>query len=400
MSVVIECPSCGQKMKLPSESALGKKVQCPGCAERFVAAANLDYPVAPVVPKANPKADSDRPARPLPKPAPSDARSRPAAKTKVEAAPGARESSSRSKPSRKRPKDDEVLDVVEIVEEEDEWAGLAPAAPKKPKSSRLGEAPAVVGRKKRASESERRAQPGEGEMSIGQHRLLMIGTGLIGGLIAMAVWAAIIHWRGIGAGYLAVLVGLFVGGGVRLGASKLDYGWAPAITASVMTFMAIIGGKAVAYRVLNASAAAREQQARTTAYVALLEHENYHIQRIAERIIDTREKLDPEFDRFEGMDYDEDLDEISDLPPEKIPKQYPPAIWKEATEKWAELSEEEKKKQRDEADDKVARAKAGQIDDEKFQTQQGKEPLFDILDIFWLLLSISAAFRLATGQNE
>jgi hypothetical protein len=407
MSVKIACPSCGQKMKLPDESALGKKVQCPGCSDRFVAAAaNPDYPVAPVVPKDKPKSEGSRSSRPAsssPEPA------RPAAKAKLtgrgtaDSASPARESgSARSKPARKSPKDEEVLDVVEIIEEEDEWSGLAPAAPKKPKSSRLAEAPAVVGKKKRKSDSERKAVPGDGEMSIGQHQLLMVGTGLAGGLIAMAVWAAIIHWRGFGAGYLAVLVGLFVGGGVRLGASKLDFGWAPAITAVVMTFMAIIGGKAVAYRVLNASEAAREQQKKTTAYVALLEHDNYHIKKIAERTVETREKLDPEFDRYEGLDDDlyEDLEDIDALPPEKIPKLYPPAIWKEATEKWTALPDDEKAKQRQDAGEKLTRAKSGDIDDVNYQTQRGHEPLFDVLDIFWLICAVSAAFRLATGMND
>lgn len=406
MSVLIACPSCGQKMKLPSEASLGKKIQCPGCAQRFIAGvADADVPVAPVISKDKPKAESPRPAR-LAASAPESSKpvGKPKADVKAKAAPSARESSSNSsKSSRKPPKDEEVLDVVEIIEEEDEWAGLAPAAPKKPKSGRLGEAPAVVGKKKKKPDSERRVQAGEGEMSIGQHRLLMVGTGLVGGLIAMAVWAAIIHWRGIGAGYLAILVGLFVGGGVRLGASKIDYGWAPAITAAAMTFMAIIGGKVVAYRVLNAAENAREQQKLTTAYVALLEHDNSHIQRIADHLIETRQKIDRNFDRWEGMEEieeDEEFDDVTTLAPEKIPKLYPPAIWKEATEKWTALPEDEKTKQRQEAGDKANRAKSGDIADETYRTDQSKAPIFDILDIFWLILSISAAFRLATGQND
>lgn len=413
MAVVIVCPTCGQKMKVPDESALGRKVQCPGCSTRFVSAATDDvYPVAPVV--AAKKASPERTAaeRQMPR---DSAREKPAASEKKKPRPGASsEASTRpAKPAKSKSpsRDEDVLEVVEVVEVEDEWAGLAPAAPRRGKPEKPNAAPAVLGKKKKAS-TEKRGEPAATEMSVNRHRLLMIGTGLAGGLFAMTLWAVIIHWRGIGAGYLAVLVGLCVGFGVRVGASRWDYGWAPAITATVMTVMAILGGKAVAHRVLNVNAVAAERARNTAAYVALLEHENYQIQRFADAIIEDRLKKGLPIHSNEGREMSEDDSDAEDsedvldladaftLTPEKLAEAYPPAIWNEAATSWKELPDDERATRKKEAEDKIAQAKEGTIADERYQTSADHEPIFDILDIFWLICAVSAAFRLATGMSD
>ncbi len=49
-------------------------------------------------------------------------------------------------------------------------------------------------------------------------------TGLVGGLIGAAIWAALIYFTGVEIGYVAILVGACAGIGVRLGASQWDFG--------------------------------------------------------------------------------------------------------------------------------------------------------------------------------
>jgi hypothetical protein len=65
MPILINCPSCGRKLRVPDE-LLGKKVRCPGCQTMF---AGTPEPAAPV-PAAATTAPADPPAPAVPPPAP------------------------------------------------------------------------------------------------------------------------------------------------------------------------------------------------------------------------------------------------------------------------------------------------------------------------------------------
>src|SRR5262245_10078265 len=64
MPIVVECPSCGQKLKVP-ENLEGKKVRCSKCQGTFTAEAPAPAPPPPQEPADQPPEDDydDRPAR-------------------------------------------------------------------------------------------------------------------------------------------------------------------------------------------------------------------------------------------------------------------------------------------------------------------------------------------------
>jgi hypothetical protein len=64
MPIVVECPSCGQKLKVP-ENLEGKKVRCSKCQGTFTAEAPAPPPPPPEEPAEQPPEDDydDRPAR-------------------------------------------------------------------------------------------------------------------------------------------------------------------------------------------------------------------------------------------------------------------------------------------------------------------------------------------------
>src|SRR5580765_2860606 len=49
MSVVINCPACQKKLRLP-ENLVGKTVKCPSCQEKFTATEKIDVADAPAPP--------------------------------------------------------------------------------------------------------------------------------------------------------------------------------------------------------------------------------------------------------------------------------------------------------------------------------------------------------------
>lgn len=413
MSVFILCPQCAQKLKLPDGTVLGKKVVCPSCHEAFVSqeastaellAATERKRVESQLPAAAAEADSARShAKKGPSPSAEPKRAAvPATKKPVEKKPPEEKRTTRlsAKETQKlkaKPAVEEEVFEVEVVED-DEWADLAPA-PLKSRKSKLPAAPAVLGKKKK-DRPERGSEREGGEMSLSQHRLLMVGTGLIGAVVATGLWAAVIHWRGLGSGWLAMLVGLCVGVGVRAGASKHDFGWAPALTASGLTFVAIIGGKFIASQILM-SRMAGEIRERQAMYVTLLEHDNYQIEQVADELIAEKRKTDPMFESYpDEEDEDEEYDPKRDLQPERLPKHYKAALWKEAAEKWQEMPDDEKAKRKQAAEAKIAAAKQGKIDDPRHDLGIYRPAVIDILDIIWLLVSVTAAFRLATGQVD
>jgi hypothetical protein len=64
MPLVIRCPSCSRKLRVP-ENLLGKKVKCPSCAGTFVSQPESeDLPAAPLPDEQTPRGSKRRPAGP------------------------------------------------------------------------------------------------------------------------------------------------------------------------------------------------------------------------------------------------------------------------------------------------------------------------------------------------
>lgn len=110
--------------------------------------------------------------------------------------------------------------------------------------------PAVIGqkrkKKKKAPEKQSKIdslRDEDGDLPMALHWMMMVGTGLVGGAIASAIWAAIIYYTEAEVGFVAILVGVLAGTGVRVGASRWDYGWGPALTAVGVAAFSILVGK-------------------------------------------------------------------------------------------------------------------------------------------------------------
>lgn len=200
MAISAQCPHCFAKLKLKNPDLVGKKVRCPSCEEPFRVEAPADSP-------------------------------------ELVAATG----------KRAQPKETAA---------EDDWLGDLNSYRDVPAESSVTAPPPIVGRKKKKVPADSEAKPrrrrddeDEG-LSLTAHRILMMVTGVVGGLIGVAIWGGIIYGTGYEVGYVAILVGFLAGTGVRLGASNWDYGWWPAVTAVVIAATTIIAGKLVGINLL------------------------------------------------------------------------------------------------------------------------------------------------------
>jgi hypothetical protein len=218
-SFSVNCPNCAAKLKLDKPELIGKKVRCPGCKEPFT------------VPKPKRKTSPAQTAEQSPK-------TRPAKKK-------------RPQPVASAKTDDDWLDDISD-EEFNSGAALAGGPPPavhgvaqtrtRPKSS---------AKRKKKEEPVSRFRDEDGELSLEVHRVLMVFTGLVGGLIGAGIWAGVIYATEYEVGYIAILVGGLAGGGVRVGASRWDYGWFPAVTATIVAVVSIVAGKLIGIRALG-----------------------------------------------------------------------------------------------------------------------------------------------------
>lgn len=316
--IVCLCPHCDAKLKLKNPELAGKKIKCPKCAEPFV-----------VTPD---ETDVTKPARRAAKP--------PEPKTPAE--------------------DDWLSDLGDTGVSEDK---LPPVIKKKKKATVPGE----IRERKRSEEGR--------ELSLPMHYVMMGVTGLVGGLIGAAIWAALIYFTGVEIGYVAILVGACAGIGVRLGASQWDFGMGPGLLAVAVAIVALIGGKVVGGRMyLN------KELGEIRALAMQFQHDNHLIAEMADEIWeDSPEGTPLSNPELEDGEYDT---------PEQIPNTYPKEVWEQALAKWNALTEPEKQKLRDD-----------QAQQFNAEFEIPAEALFGPIDVLWFFLAVGAAFRIATGEG-
>lgn len=359
------CTQCGKGLTIKKPELVGKKVACPSCGQPFV--------VRPV-------------------------------------------SSSKSTPPKPRPAKDAVLEA-EIVDAEevappsagdDDWLdALDSLPPTTPVAAPPAEAPRRrKSRKKKSSSGKSKKgsslRDGEGEFPLWMHRLLMMGSGFVGGLIATLMWAGVIYEFDMPSSWMAILVGVFVGTAVRFGASKWDYGWWPAITASLIAFVTIFAGKIAGFFLLERQFAAEMEQ-HNAAYLAMLKHEDYPVSQIA---------MEMELERFQQGDFEmsmEDLEAMEDYEdfddpdwseiynPERFPEQYP-HTWEPAQQRWAQMPDDEKNERRKAIDAEIALLESGNWDE--FDASVGGLEVISVWDFICSIIAIIAAFRIAAGWAD
>ncbi len=200
-TVQIECVECGATlaMKAAPEELANRKVRCPKCQTKFVARPAMIRVVKP----------------------------------KESASP------TRSKPTKPEPADewDEALqDAVEIDDDDDDFSEPQPlpSRSRRPAKRQVAEEVADAPRKKK---SKKKSRP-PAERTFGMAVLLWTGGGIIGGLLGGGLWGLVAYSTGWHVGFLSILIGTFVGIGVRLGAAQYE-GWMPGVTGVLITLLAV-----------------------------------------------------------------------------------------------------------------------------------------------------------------
>ncbi|MBL8851195.1 MAG: hypothetical protein JNG89_16055 [Planctomycetaceae bacterium] len=326
-------------MKLQRPDLAGKTAKCPACDESFVI--KLLNPAGNGAAKpATTAAPSQKPAQPKPaaaKTAPQKpAQQKPASPQPTKAAA--------AKQDVDFPLDEvEILDAEEITDDaasaDEDWLtaldSLAPKGPNTGKAATTSAAPVVRGRTKKPKESDkprkRQWRDADGEFPLWMSRLFMIGTGAGAGGLCVIFWAATVARLGVQIDWFAIFVGGIVGGGVRLGASKWDFGWFPAITAAVIALVAIIGGKVYGVHTLRKEAA-REEMREVEKTIAMMKHGNYPIHLTALEIIEENEAAGIDEIPFYELSTD----------PRRLPQTHGQERWEAATARWEGKTDAEK----------------------------------------------------------
>ena len=403
-----QCPHCRVKIRLKNPDFEGQTVECPSCSEPYV----VKRLVVPTPAARKPAPKSSGSATPGKTSSPATVKKQAVAK----------------KASRKDidfPVDDEILEADEVIEEaggDDDWLDeLDSLAPKGPVVSKSGGAPAPVkGRpKKRSTQGTRKKRrrslrDPDGELPLWMSRLIMIGTGIAAGALCVVVWAAMISTTGSRHPYMAMAVGGLVGAGVRLGASKWDFGWFPAVTAALIALFAIIGGKVYAVN-MRQELAIELELVEAKARLAMAQHEDYPLYKMAEEIhlamrddgFDDTKTLHSIIDMIpkeHGLITEEQI--IATYDPERLPEVYGETRWNQARQRWAGITEEHRK----EVEEEIA------LDIEHFtrRTQpEGEAELrkdaaarlsarggaIGVTDFIFAIIALVGAFKLAAGMS-
>lgn len=366
----VQCPHCRARLRLKKAELVGRKVRCPGCGEPFTV------------------------RRPGGKP--STAR-----RADVAPAPGSRSPSKRAR----RPAaatDDDWLAGLSSIEAEPARTTSAAAGP-----------PPKVRRKRRRKKSTQASRPRkrflrdeDGDLPLAVHRLLMVGTGLGCALVGTLIWGLVMYFAEFEAAFIAILVGVLAGTGVRLGASKWDYGWGPALTAMGIAVVTIVAGKVLGVTlILRGMVGEMREHASDVQQnvVAASTHENMLIAGIADEIVQQREEAGRpvNWPELEDEDFEADL-----LDPEKIPETYPADIWAAALARWNQLSDAEKQARREqqrrdaEEQKRLMEELESELEDVGVSVRDDAWLLFSPFDLLWFGLACTVAFRIAAGWED
>ena len=337
-----QCDHCAVKIKLKNPDYEGKAVECPACGEAFVVrrlAASTGAAAAGRVQK--PKSAKPKRKKPAAAAAKNEDIDFPIHDDNV------------------ADEDDEILEAEEVLDDEaeaddDDWLSeLDSLAPKGPVGANSARSPApapVAGRpkKRRATGTRKKRRRSlrdpDGEFPLWLSRLFMIGTGAAAGGLCVIIWATMIARTGLMHPYMAMVVGGLVGTGVRLGASKWDFGWFPAVTAALIALVAIIGGKV--YGVNTAKREAVEWQLMEAKYkLALAQHEDYRLHLLAEDIrmmyIEQGSTNQPRL--WPPSPRSSESKVAAAYDPEALPKVYGESRWREAQAHWEGKTEDERR---------------------------------------------------------
>jgi hypothetical protein len=201
--------------------------------------------------------------------------------------------------------------------------------------------------------------------------------GVVGGLIGAAVWAAVGYCFEVEVGWIAWLVGILVGLGVRIAAGP-DAGTAAGWTAAAIALVSLVAGKYAAVE-LQVSRVAWADTFQVTP--------ESPIAQIAAEIMEERQARGEVFPQ-------PDPEAMKDF--ESLEQLFPPDIWQEARRRWERLGPEDQRQ-------KLAQieAEASQARDafKGFVRREGFFASFSPYDFLWALLAVASAFKLASAPR-
>lgn len=219
------------------------------------------------------------------------------------------------------------------------------------------------------------------ESSMAFDVFMWIVGGLIGGAIGATVWALIAVKSGYEIGWVAWGIGALVGCAVNV-CSRGHEGSLPGMAAAAIAVLSIVLGKYLAVVMIFWNA---ESTAGIDATMIDVD-ESDMIAEVADTIVDEREQQGRPVQWPDDDDFDPD--------PEKFPMGYPADVWQEATGRWNARPQAERDAELDErrsSQQEMFTAFTGAIRWEIFKASFGP------LDVLWILLAVSTAYRLGSG---
>jgi hypothetical protein len=218
---------------------------------------------------------------------------------------------------------------------------------------------------------------------------MWIVGGLIGGGIGSTVWALIVWNSGYEIGWVAWGIGALVGCCVHV-CSRGHEGPLPGMTAATIAVLSILFGKYLAVvLILGDLGPLGEIDVPANGEI----HENELIAELADEIAYKREEQGIVVS-WPGENDDEF--EYSETPAE-LPNDYPADIWQEAVGSWNAMPQAER-------DAKLAEFQSEREEIAEFAESFGSNMRWEVwketfgpLDVLWILLAVSTAYRLGSG---
>ena len=207
--------------------------------------------------------------------------------------------------------------------------------------------------------------------------------GALGAAIGGGIWFVAASWMDAPLSWLACLVGLTAGAGVRTATAESDRG----IRAGLLAVAVAAATKVVAKYGILVSAPVLDEETRAildSAYESSLDDESM-IAKTADQIVLEREAAGQSVDWPEDITFEEAVFEDD----------YPPDLWLEARERWEHMSREEQDDQRNEHESEV-RAVIHSM--ERNVAQRRFLESFAAQDVLWFFIAAFAAFRPPAGR--
>lgn len=205
----------------------------------------------------------------------------------------------------------------------------------------------------------------------------LIAGGVIGGMIGIALWGAIVHLTGYEIGIIAWALGVLVGVAIAAAAGP-ERGTGAAVFAGFFAFVTILGGKGVVAWVQSQQMMA-EGGIAADADIS----EEFLVSCVADEIV-----LEYEWEGW-SLDYPEGAD--ADFPDSE--GDYPAEVWAEAETRWLEMSPTEQAELR-------SMMEFGADAAYYFAFVLVFLFSFGFIDLLWIGLAVSSAYRIVKNPPD